>query len=688
VNNIFNNVGAGATLGGYVMWFTGNGVTPLNAGLTVSDFNDLNTNGTNVGYFNGTNIARNTVGNPLTNWRNNTQRDYNSVSVNPVFRGAGDVHLLNIDTRLWGTSQLLASIPTDIDGETRVKPYMGADEIAPQIEITQQPQSRYACVGENINFITIASVTEGATTTYQWYKDGAELVGKTSALLSIANVGYNAAGVYRCKVTATDNSTTIEVWSDEATLIVVRPTQITMQPVSQPVSLGGDVTLEVAAEAVGAPQNFEATYQWKKRFYVGNGIYNDTNLVDNGRITGARSTKLTIRNVGAADTADFYVCEVTGYCGTAVSKTARLFIPTVVIVNITPFICADGTMKLECATSPGGGAGLTVDYQWYFNGNPVSDNAQITGASEKVLTVAQYTAANNGGYQCRVTYQPSNVTIGSNILQVDLIYPPAIVNNPKSDTLCEKENLVLTVGATGTDLNYQWSKDGADIPGATDDTLAISDVTVANSGVYKVTVSNPCGVVTSEEATVVIKQFPAIIEQPKDAVVYDSDPIVFTVVAGGSEPIYYQWYHNGDPINGGTEATYTIPKGWVTDTGYYYVAIKNECGEIISDTVYVRMTVGVTGEWTENGYGLGMAMPNPTSSTSTFEYTLPTSSTVRISLTDVLGRTMATLVNDVVEAGTHRVTIDPITIGLIPGVYTYTIEAHGFTASNQVVIVK
>jgi hypothetical protein len=71
-----------------------------------------------------------------------------------------------------------------------------------------------------------------------------------------------------------------------------------------------------------------------------------------------------------------------------------------------------------------------------------------------------------------------------------------------------------------------------------------------------------------------------------------------------------------------------------------------------------------------------------------FEYTLPTSSQVRISLTDVLGRTMATLVNDVVEPGTHRVTIDPITIGLIPGVYTYTIEANGFTASNQVVIVK
>ena len=52
----------------------------------------------------------------------------------------------------------------------------------------------------------------------------------------------------------------------------------------------------------------------------------------------------------------------------------------------------------------------------------------------------------------------------------------------------------LTVTADGTEpFSYQWRKDGVAIPGATAATLALSNLTLANAGLYDVTVSNEVG---------------------------------------------------------------------------------------------------------------------------------------------------------------------------------------------------
>jgi hypothetical protein len=62
-------------------------------------------------------------------------------------------------------------------------------------------------------------------------------------------------------------------------------------------------------------------------------------------------------------------------------------------------------------------------------------------------------------------------------------------------------NVNFTVTATGTaPLRYQWTKDGAAIPGAISQTLALSQVKRTNSGNYSVTVTNVAGAVTSSNA--------------------------------------------------------------------------------------------------------------------------------------------------------------------------------------------
>ena len=44
----------------------------------------------------------------------------------------------------------------------------------------------------------------------------------------------------------------------------------------------------------------------------------------------------------------------------------------------------------------------------------------------------------------------------------------------------------------------------------------------------------------------------------------------------GSEPINYQWYYTGEPIEDGTERILPIPDVQKADAGEYHVVVSNE----------------------------------------------------------------------------------------------------------------
>lgn len=687
VNNIFHNAGTG-TNGGYAVFVDGY-VDAINYNpFMESDFNNLMTTGRFVGYFNG-DVARDAGSNPLGSWRNRTDRDDNSSSVVVNFVGGSDLHLLNVDRALFGAASLKNTVRDDIDGESRTIPYMGADEIKPSVKIIQQPQSRYACLGESFNLICVADVTAGADVTYQWYKDGVELTGQTGAILNFGSIGYGASGVYTCLVKAADGYNLVEVMSDEASIIVVRSTSITVNPNSQPVALNGTAVLEVVAEAIGAPTNFVPSYQWKKRYWSAtSNAYVDTNVVDNGRITGAQSSQLTIRNITENDTLDTYVCEVTGYCGNATSKPARLFIPIVAASNNTPNVCEGGTIQIECAVYPSAIPGSSVSYQWYHGTMALANGGNVSGAQSKVLEITGATAADAGDYVCHATYDAMSVTVPSNTVNVTVNTNPEITAEPVGDTVCAGETVTLTVAGGGTNITYQWMKGTTAIPGATSATYEFT-ATEADAGSYSVAVSNACGTDNSTSVDVVVNTAASITTEPADVAVFDGDKITLTVAASGTEPITYQWYRNDVAINGATSATYETTAGVAgNEVGDYYCIVTNACGADTSDEATVGVTVGVDEDVYAGGYGLSIAMPNPTSDVVNFTYTVPASQNVRISLTNVLGNEIATIVNERVDAGMHRAEISAAALNLAPGLYTYTITSNGFMAAKQFIVVK
>lgn len=89
---------------------------------------------------------------------------------------------------------------------------------------------------------------------------------------------------------------------------------------------------------------------------------------------------------------------------------------------------------------------------------------------------------------------------------------------------------------------------------------------------------------------------------------------------------------------------------------------------------------------TPSNYGLEQNYPNPFNPSTFINYFLPEPGIVRLSVFDVMGSEVATLVNEFRSAGTHRVRFNA---GDLPsGVYIYRLETKGFSASKKLLLIK
>ena len=85
-------------------------------------------------------------------------------------------------------------------------------------------------------------------------------------------------------------------------------------------------------------------------------------------------------------------------------------------------------------------------------------------------------------------------------------------------------------------------------------------------------------------------------------------------------------------------------------------------------------------------FELSQNYPNPFNPVTSIGYTLPTTAKVKLSVFNVLGQEVASLVDGQVEAGYHTVKWDAHEMAT--GVYFYRLEAGSFTATKKCLIVK
>lgn len=85
-------------------------------------------------------------------------------------------------------------------------------------------------------------------------------------------------------------------------------------------------------------------------------------------------------------------------------------------------------------------------------------------------------------------------------------------------------------------------------------------------------------------------------------------------------------------------------------------------------------------------FELAQNYPNPFNPTTTIRYQLPISTTVKLSVFDMLGRELTTLVNARQPAGTYQVNFNAS--GLASGVYLYRLTTPEFIETKKMMLVK
>ena len=166
-------------------------------------------------------------------------------------------------------------------------------------------------------------------------------------------------------------------------------------------------------------------------------------------------------------------------------------------------------------------------------------------------------------------------------------YPiPVITTHPSDQTVTQGQPATFNVSASGTaPLNYQWQRNTVNISGANSPSFTIPATALADNGAkFRCVVSNGFGTATSNEATLTVNAPPNIISQPSSQTVTQGQTVTFTVSAGGSTPLNYQWQRNTVNISGENSLSYTISSTVLADNGARFrCVVSNGFGTVTSN---------------------------------------------------------------------------------------------------------
>lgn len=136
--------------------------------------------------------------------------------------------------------------------------------------------------------------------------------------------------------------------------------------------------------------------------------------------------------------------------------------------------------------------------------------------------------------------------------EVGLSGIPRITTGPRDASVGAGQTVSFSVYVDTLPVSYQWQKDDADLPGATNAVLTLEKAQLSQAGQYRAIVSNPSGSVTSSSATLTVlpPTPPEILAQPEGQAIPAGQPLVLSVTATNLLPLRYQWQREGTDIPG------------------------------------------------------------------------------------------------------------------------------------------
>ncbi|MDP3207891.1 MAG: hypothetical protein Q8M65_01975, partial [Rhodoglobus sp.] len=152
---------------------------------------------------------------------------------------------------------------------------------------------------------------------------------------------------------------------------------------------------------------------------------------------------------------------------------------------------------------------------------------------------------------------------------------PAILAQPANQTAAPGDTVTFSLTAAGENLAYQWRKNGNAIDGATNATLSLPNVQVADVADYSVVLTNLYGTATSASATIIGGAPATILTQPGPITVVAGESATLSVNATGSSALSYLWRRNGVALPGATASTLAFATPSMDDSDWYDVVVYN-----------------------------------------------------------------------------------------------------------------
>jgi hypothetical protein len=420
-----------------------------------------------------------------------------------------------------------------------------------------------ACIGAS-KTLSIGVQSDENFLKFQWSRNNTPIPGATSKTYTINSVNANSAGIYTCAVNGCS-----QVISSLAQLVVAEQTAITLQPTAINGCKNTTAQLTIAANGMNL------IYQWNKN---GNPIPNSN------RASYSFSSLQT-------DDAGTYTCTVTGYCGTPITSASAIIsiipspVATLSFSNDTT-ICAGKEFRIKAS----GTGGTITSYVWKKNGTTLT-------TTDSVLIIPTI-ASNDAGMYSVAVRNSCNELSPEKTIMLAIREVPAFLRQPRDTAAMVGTTAFLRVIASGTDIRYQWRKNGVNRSGDTNAILTIASAAFADSGSYDCVISNACQTVNSTPAILSITKAPSgpSIALSQTAIDFgcidkgtidtktiqgliknegESDLIITGMQISGSQSLQFA-------IVGGT--TLTLTPGQTTDVSVSFTA-----GENISNTADITI---------------------------------------------------------------------------------------------------
>jgi len=244
----------------------------------------------------------------------------------------------------------------------------------------------------------------------------------------------------------------------------------------------------------------------------------------------------------------------------------------------------------------GGSISLTVEatgdpnptFQWK------KDGVDVPGATSNALDLTHVTMDDAGAYTVVVSNLMGSETSDEAVVLVNVVSSPVILEQPQDRVVPLGGSVALSVNASGTPpLQYAWTKVGDPTVIGNEATLSFLDVTADVVGRYRVEVSNQADSVTSRDAVVSLATSVSILSQPEAVIAESGGSATFTVAIDIVDAVTFQWYRNGEAIDGATGSTLRIGSVDPEQAGDYTVAVTGDAGTVTSEAATLSVSTSV-----------------------------------------------------------------------------------------------